>query len=232
MGTRLMAPWSTLADIDVTLQHMTEAGIDRTVIFPIENPDYEMPNVAISEICHRYPKKFIGFARHDAKTEAGRIPAMLRREIRELGLKGLKMIGTPPDSETLNVAAASCIPILHHAGSVSVIRKMAETHPKVPFIAAHLGSYNADWQEYLEAIKAAREVPNFFLDTSCTAFWQILEIAAKEAGADKIVFGSDGPEFDSRTMVYRIKLLRLSPADEAKVLGGNILRLLSNVKTS
>jgi predicted TIM-barrel fold metal-dependent hydrolase len=230
LGVRLLAPWSTRANLEVTLRHMAEAGIDRTVIFPIENPGYERANTEISEICQRYPEKFIGFARHDAKIEAGRIPAMLRGEVRELGLKGLKIIGAPPDRETLEVMAELGIPVLHHAGRVAVIRKLAEAHPKVPFIAAHLGSYNANWSEYLEAIKAASELPNVYLDTSCTAFWQILEMAAKEAGADKVIFGSDGPEFDSRTSLYRIKLLKLSPADEAKVLGGNILRLLSNVK--
>ena len=67
------------------------AGIDRTIIFPINNPTYEKANEAIAEMCGRYPGKLIGFAKHDPQTEAGRVPAMLRREVEELVLKGLKL---------------------------------------------------------------------------------------------------------------------------------------------
>jgi len=51
-------------------------------------------------------------------------------------------------------------------------------------------------------------------------------MAAKEAGPAKLIFGSDGPELDSRVELHKVKLLKLAPADEAAVLGGNILRLL------
>src|SRR5712692_9264998 len=88
-GTAMSAPWTTRADVDVTLRHMAEAGIDKTVIFPINNNEYEKPNQEIAEICGRYPGKFIGFAKHDPQTEAGRIAPMLRREVSSLGLKGL-----------------------------------------------------------------------------------------------------------------------------------------------
>jgi predicted TIM-barrel fold metal-dependent hydrolase len=57
-------------------------------------------------------------------------------------------------------------------------------------------------------------------------FFKFLEMAAKEAGPKKLIFGSDGPELDSRVELYKIKLLKLVPADEALVLGGNILKLL------
>jgi predicted TIM-barrel fold metal-dependent hydrolase len=56
--------------------------------------------------------------------------------------------------------------------------------------------------------------------------FQFLEMAAKEVGASKLIFGSGSPEFDARVELYKIKLLKFSAADEAKVLGGNIQRLL------
>src|SRR4051812_33599115 len=40
-GEAMTAPWTTFADPEVTLRRAEEAGIDRTVIFPIENPTYE-----------------------------------------------------------------------------------------------------------------------------------------------------------------------------------------------
>src|SRR5215467_11626571 len=85
-GQAMTAPWTTFNDPEVTLGHMTEAGINRTIIFPIENPDYEKPNQEIAEICSRYSGKFIGFAKHDPESEKGRIRGLLRHEVEELRL--------------------------------------------------------------------------------------------------------------------------------------------------
>jgi predicted TIM-barrel fold metal-dependent hydrolase len=225
-GEGMSAPWTTRADVEVTLRHMAEAGIDRTVIFPINNREYEQPNQEIAAICRRYPGKFIGFAKHDPQTEAGRIGAMLRREVEELGLAGLKLHRLPT-REVLNAAADLRIPILYHPERVSNFHMIAAEYPSIPFIMAHLGSFaSRDWGEHLAAVEVCRRYPNVYLETSSVVFFKFLEMAAKEAGPDKLIFGSDGPELDSRVELHKVKLLKLKPADEAKVLGGNILRLL------
>jgi len=41
-----------------------------------------------------------------------------------------------------------------------------------------------------------------------------------------LIFGSDGPLVDSRVELYQIRLLWLPRDHEAKVLSGNLLRLL------
>jgi len=225
-GQAMSAPWTTWADPEVTLRHMAEAGIDRTVIFPIENPAYEQANQEIAEICARYPDKFVGFAKHNPETEAGRIRGLLRREVEVLKLKGLKLHHLPT-REVLDTVAELGIPILYHPEKVSNFHMIASGYPQIPFIMAHLGSFaSQDWTQHLEAIDVARRYPNVYLDTSSVVFFKFLETAAKELGAEKLIFGSDGPEVDSRVELYKIRLLKLSPEDEAKVLGGNILRLL------
>jgi predicted TIM-barrel fold metal-dependent hydrolase len=225
-GQAMSAPWTTRADVEVTLRHMAEAGIDRTIIFPINNAEYARPNREIAEICARYPDKFIGFAKHDPQTEAGRIRAMLREEVERMGLKGLKLHRLPT-REVLDAAAELGIPILYHPERVANFHLIASEYPQVAFIMAHLGSFaSQDWTEHLAAIAVARRYPNVYLDTSSVVFFRFLELAAKEAGPDKLIFGSDGPELDSRVELYKVKLLKLPPGEEAKVLGGNILRLL------
>jgi hypothetical protein len=72
-GEALSAPWSTFNDPEVILRHAEEAGIDTTIIFPIENPTYQKANEEIARIVNRYPTKFIGFAKHDPFAEAGKI---------------------------------------------------------------------------------------------------------------------------------------------------------------
>jgi predicted TIM-barrel fold metal-dependent hydrolase len=225
-GTAMSAPWTTRADVEVTLRHMAEAGIDKTVIFPINNNEYEKPNQEVAEICGRYPGKFIGFAKHDPQTEAGRIAPMLRREVGSLGLKGLKLHRLPT-REVLDAVAELGIPILYHPERVANFHMIASEYPKIPFIMAHLGNFAShDWAEHLVAIEVARLYPNVYLETSSVVFFKFLEMAAKELGAGKLIFGSDGPEVDSRVELYKIKLLKLTPADEARVVGGNIARLL------
>lgn len=226
LGQAMSAPWTTRADIQVTLRNMAEAGIDRTIIFPINNTEYEKPNREIAEICARYPDKFIGFAKHDPQTEACRIAAMLRREVKEMSLKGLKLHRLPT-REVLDAVAELGIPVLYHPEKVGNLHMIASEYPQVPFIVAHLGSFaSQNWMEHLEAISIARRYPNVYLETSGVVYFKYLELAVKELGPGKIIFGSDGPELDSRVELYKIKLLKLPPADEAMVLGGNIRRLL------
>jgi uncharacterized protein len=225
-GQQMQAPWNTRADVQVTLQHMAEAGIDRTIIFPINNSEYERPNQEVAEICAQHPGKFIGFAKHDPQQEAGRIGRLLRREVEQLRLRGLKLHRLPT-REVLDAVEELRIPILYHPERVVNFFNIASEYPRVNFVMAHLGNFaSRDWSEHLEAISMARRFPNVFLETSSVVFFKFLEMAAREVGADKLIFGSDGPELDSRVELYKVKLLKLSPTDEAKVLGGNIARLL------
>ena len=223
LGTQMTAPWTTRGDLEVTLRHMEEAGIDRTIIFPINNPTYTKANEEIAEMCGRYPGKLIGFAKHDPESEAGRVPAMLRREVEKLGLKGLKL-HKQPTRDMLDCAAELDIPILYHPKAVSDFFMPAEEYPRVRFIMAHMGGFGS-WVVPMEGIAVAKQYPNVWVDTSQVTV-KVIERAVRELGPDKIIFGSDGPEQDSRVELYKIKLLKLPAADEAKILGGNIRRVL------
>jgi uncharacterized protein len=226
IGQAMTAPWTTHARIEVTLRHMAEAGIDRTVIFPVNDADYEKPNQAIADLCGKYPGKFIGFAKHDPETEQGRIRRMLRHEVEQLGLRGLKLHKLPT-REVLDAVAELGIPILYHPKEVSMFYAIAQEYPQVTLLMAHLGCYLSKTPEWhLEAIAIAKRYPNVYLETSAVLAQKYLELAVKELGAERLVFGSDGPENDSRLELYKLRLLKLQPADEAKVLGGNIQRLL------
>lgn len=215
----------TFEDPELILRQMGEAGIQHTIICPLENQDYAKANQEIAEICRKYPGKFVGFARHNPETEADRIPELLTREVRELGLKGLKVTRLPGRG-VLDTVSQLGIPLLYQAERVVNLNMIARDFPRISFIVAHLGSFNYVWGEHVAAIDAARRYPNVYLDTSMVGLFQFLEMAAREVGAGKLIFGSGGPEFDSRVELYKIKLLKFSAADEAKVLGGNILRLL------
>lgn len=223
----LSAPWDTVAEPEVVLQHAREAGIDKTVIFPINNTTYKEANQDIARICQRYPQRFIGFARHDAGTESGQIRAMLFHEVHDLGLRGLKL-HTQPNIEILDAAKELGIPVLYDSNEhVELFEEFVPSYPTVNFIIPHLGSdQSANWPGHLQAIDLARRYPNVHLDTAAVVMTRYLEMAAKELPAEQILFGSDEPEIDCRLEIIKIRLLNLSREKEELVLGGNIRRLL------
>jgi predicted TIM-barrel fold metal-dependent hydrolase len=91
---------------------------------------------------------------------------------------------------------------------------------------AHLGSFSSqNWSEHLAAIDVAKRYPNVYLETSSVILWKYLEMAAREV-PDKLIFGSDGPDGDSRVEIHKIRLLKLARDVERKVLAGTVRRLV------
>lgn len=225
-GEAMSAPWTTYADPEVVLRRAEEAGIHKTIIFPINNPAYEKANLEISKMVARYPDQFIGFAKHDPETEAGTIRDLLKREVLDFGLKGLKLHRLPT-REVLDTVAELKVPVLFHPAKVADFHTIAGAYPSINFIMAHLGSFaSREWHEHVNAIDMAKRYPNVYLETSSVVFFEYLEQAARELPAEKLIFGTDGPLVDARVELYKIQLLKLPKEKEAKILSGNILRLL------
>ena len=221
-------PWTTYNDPRWTLTRAAEVGIDKTIIFPINNTTYREANGEIASYVRRWPDKFIGFAKHDSKTEAGEIRNMLHHDVLKLGLRGLKLHGVPTEA-MVETAAELRIPILFHPPKVRDSLEVVESNPEVSFILAHLGCFaSRDWREHVHAIEAAKRIVNLYLDTSSVVFFKYLEQAAYELPPEKLIFGSDGPLVDSRVELCKIRLLRLPQERERLILSGNILRLIGN----
>jgi len=219
-------PWTTYNDPKWVLRQAEQSGIDQSVIFPIHNRTFEKANEEIASYVREHPRRLIGFAKHDPTAEAGKIQALLTREVRELGLKGLKLHAVPTP-EILEAVAALGIPILVHPPKLGECLEVVRTHPRINFILAHLGSFaSKDWRDHRTAIEAAKNLPNLYLDTSGVVFFRYLEQAAKELPAEKLLFGSDAPLVDARIELFKIRLLKLPREKEEKVLGGNARRLL------
>ena len=103
---------------------------------------------------------------------------------------------------------------------------IAPAYPQITFFMAHLGNFSSqNWSEHLAAIDAAKRYPNVYLETSSVILWRYLEMASREI-PEKLIFGSDGPDGDSRVEIHKIRLLKLPKDLERKVLGGTVQRLV------
>ena len=109
---------------------------------------------------------------------------------------------------------------------------MAGAFPDVKIILAHLGTQGELYT--IEALLVAERHPNVYLETSWAMPHMIIE-AVHEAGADRLIFGSNTPPLEQTQQIMNVEEamafdppigMAASEDDIHKVLGGNLARLL------
>ena len=211
---------------------MDKGGVDKTIVFPVSYKDYNKPNEMIAQTVRHNPR-LIGFAR--VACDAPDASDQIVYAIKELGLKGLKIHSMDgfPTREIMKTVSDLKIPVIIHAGMGTPplrFEGLIQSYPDVPIILAHLG-IELDWEKMftgpLSAFYLARKYKNVYLDTAAATWIQyIVEQAVKEAGADKIVFGTDAPWFYPAILRASIDDLEIPEADRKKILGENMAKIL------
>lgn len=234
-GDGLTGPWDTAAPLANYLRRAACAGIGRTVLFPAFHSDYAAANRAVARIVAGRPGRFYGFAFVHPLRDRGRVGAMVKEAVERLGFVGLKVhrYDARITREICEAAAAYALPVLYDVmGEVSVVELLAAEYPHVSFIIPHLGSFADDWKAQAAFIDQLARHPNIYTDTSGVRRFDLLAEAVRRAGAHKILFGSDGPWLHPGVELAKVRALGLSPADEARVLGGNFLQLIAPVRST
>ena len=228
-GDLLTAPANTNAPIEPYLRRARAAGIDKTVVVAGFNSDYAKANAEVARIVARHPDRLIGFAFVNCKRDRGRIRQMLERSVREWGFRGIKVHGVEalPTREVCDAAQALGLPMLVDVTArAHVVDMFAPQYPHVDFVIAHLGSFLDDFRALQQVVNQLVRYPNVYADTSAVRRFDYIVEAVKRAGPHKLLFGTDGPWLHPALEKYKIKLLKLSPKDEALILGGNAIRLM------
>ena len=229
-GDGFTGPWDTAAPLDKYLRRAAQAGIDRTVVFAAFHSDYAAANRELARIVASRSDRLCGFAFVNAARDRGRVRAMVDAAVNRYGFLGIKVHrhDAPITREVCEAARAFRLPVLYDvAGEVAVVELLAQEYPDLTFIIPHLGSFADDWRAQLGLIDHLVRHPNVHADTSGVRRFDLLDEAVRRAGAHKILFGSDGPWLHPGVELAKIYALGLDPADEALVLGGNFLRLIS-----
>lgn len=232
-GDGLTGPWDTRAALSDYLRHADAAGIDRTVLFAPFHSDYAVANRAVARIVRHQPDRFYGFTFIHPARDRGRVSVMANEAVVRYGFRGLKVHrhDAPISREICEVARVWSLPVLYDVmGRVAQIELLATEYPDVDFIIPHLGSFADDWAAQLCFIGLLERHPNVYTDTSGVRRFGLLELALQRAGAGKILFGSDGPWLHPGVELAKVRALSLPPADERRVLGGNLLHLIGRVR--
>jgi predicted TIM-barrel fold metal-dependent hydrolase len=119
------------------------------------------------------------------------------------------------------------IPISNHSSTAedsAAVGRLAERHPEARIIMAHIGG---TWA-FREGIAVARNHDNIWADTSGWPMVAggIMEVALRELGPSKLVFGIDYPLCDIDSWVSRIERLPVSDDDRERIAWRNAAELM------
>ena len=223
-------------DPALMLHAMDAAGIDIACLFAIFHPDGTTGNDLLARFIALHPDRFAGFA-YVSPTMPERMVAELERAIDTLQFVAIKLYPSytpwPLNAEQWHpiyrFANERSLAVIFHTDHLETNRPryledLAPVYPNASFVAGHSGNTPVAREE---AIAAALKYPNVYLET-CSTYRTpgVIEQLVNEAGADRVLFGSDMPLMDPRPQIGKILTARLS--DEAKhlLLGGNAARLL------
>jgi hypothetical protein len=229
-GDGLTGPWDTAAPLDRYLVRATRAGIDRTVLLPTFHSDYSVANADVAALVRKRPGRFLGFAFVHPARDRGRVRSLVEAAVVQWGFAGIKVHRHDArlSREVCETARALGLPVLYDPmGEIETVELAAAEYPEVVFIIPHLSSFADDWKAQRAFLDVLERRPNVHTDTSGVRRFDLLVEAVKRGGAQKVLFGSDGPWLHPGVELAKVRELRLSPADEALVLGGNLLRLIT-----
>jgi len=225
---------------DRLVRRMDESGIDITAVNIVDNVDFGFDSERIMRIngyCARmaakHPERIITFAGIDPRRPDA--PALFRRCIEELGMKGLKWHpddGYYPNSKeayaVLAVASELNVPLLTHTGPLPSSRAkyaqpihlddIAVDFPNINIIAAHMG--DIWWRDWAALAKYKKNIYGDLAMWQLTAeskphlFRRYLREILDIVGPTKVLFSSDGPVYEPLVSnKHWIELIRNLPDD-------------------
>jgi len=223
--------------IEKTLELMEEKSIDRAIITNLKCKyyDFHEGNTETAQIIKKYPEKFYGMLSFHL-SQLLDIENEIHRGLFELGLCGIRIFNTTTGFASewggginsyamravLNKIKGLKVPVFIEGGFPFVIvGALAKEFPGIPIIASGVGYGNMG-----EAILAAKEHENLFLETSTLDTYEGIGVLVEYLTADKIIFGTGMPYNSPSCEMLMIKTADISKGDKEKIFSGNLLKIL------
>lgn len=225
------------------LRIMDAAGIDKSCVSPPIISDHWRANNYVADFVSAYPDRFIGVAFVTPHYPEEVLP-VLNKAFDEQRMAFIKIypdyFGKPIDDEAyfpvFNFANERGLMVKSHAtfpfdpvGTTIPNRfsALSDRFPNVKWILAHAGSSDPLSEKGPQAVQAASTLEKVYLETcSSRCSYGTIEYIVNNAGADKVLYGSDTPLMDSRQEIGKILTADLSEEDKCKIIGLNAMRLL------
>ena len=133
-------------------------------------------------------------------------------------------ITDPRHKPALQWCEEHAAPVLCHAGPVEHVVELAPKYPTAQFLIAHSGM---EWGFAERAAQAAKSYANVFAEMTYTSIlYGFCEYIVQEAGADKLLYGSDCVMRDIAPQLGWLAWARIGLAEKRLALGGNMAKIL------
>lgn len=213
-------------DEDRLAPYLAENGIDAAMVF---HQDNAMVRRVIQDIPGAYGLYW-------ANPKLGDPVPELREYLKDPKFRGVKlhplMDGFHPDDPMvwpiIEVLIEHDLPALIHCGHPIFslpwsIEELIARYEDAKIILGHMGHGNVI---YIDAsIGVAQRHPNVWLETSGMPMSVKILEAVQKVGADRVMYGSDGPWHEPRVEQLKVQLAGLSPEDLDAVMHGTAQRL-------
>lgn len=222
------------------LRLMDAAGIDKACVNCIFYGEARRSNDTVARYVQANSDRFVPVAYVTPRYPKEAI-SELERSFDEIGAKFLKVyptyLGKPIDDPSYTPIFEwgndRGIVLMSHSSRVSEddlltmphsFVPLAKRFPNITWVLAHSGN-NMRGQE--EAVAAAQECPNIYLET-CSSYSEhgAMEFLVEGAGEDRVLYGSDMPLIEPRHQIAKITTADLSDETKRKILGLNAIRIL------
>jgi predicted TIM-barrel fold metal-dependent hydrolase len=209
-------------------------GVPATLVMPQSlQSDERAAHDRVARFAAAYPGRIFGMASISPLLDEASYFAEARRCIGDLGFKAIKLhpscyntAPTQPRAEKCFRAAAELgVPLIIHTGLgappalPTLVIPRARQFPDLPIVLAHAGfvAY-AD-----EALVAAQECPNVYLEPSWCQYYQARRMVAA-IGSERMMMGSDHPP-NLAVELIKWRATGIGAADLANVFGKTPRRL-------
>ncbi|HHX72707.1 MAG TPA: amidohydrolase family protein [Clostridiales bacterium] len=222
-------------DADAMVQKMDSLGIDTILVSPWEGiTTVETANETAQAACEKYPGRVLAYATYNPHypEDLEKVIEFYHEECRFVGIKPY-----PPHHKLslkdtryerwFAYGNENRLLMLIHADNPDTIRtvdELSEVYPEISFILAHGGM---SYPIARKAAEVAKKRANVYVEITYTALTNgVVEYLVAEAGADKVLYGSDMPMRDPAPQLAWVCYAKIPEADKRKILGGNAKRLL------
>jgi predicted TIM-barrel fold metal-dependent hydrolase len=213
-------------------------GVRATVEYPTAEEMRAANDTLLSEM-RRYPGFLHGYVYVNPRLDADAV-AELERGL-DAGMEGMKLLTACRHSDPLVFPLIErCIerriPVLLHAWRKAEgnepghseprdVAELARRYPEATLIMAHLGG---DWEH---GLKVVRPMPNVLVDI-CMSVIETgqVEMAVRELGAERVLFGSDAPANDVRANIGKLRGAKVDERARRLIESENMLRVMEELK--
>lgn len=223
-------------------------GIERIVLcmgtrfnyYPAPD-DFRRQNDEVLEAIACNPQRVLGFVYVNPQYEQESL-AEIDRCVQSGPMVGVKLwvamvCSRPPLDPIAQRAAELGVPLFQHTyyrtgpnlkdeSSPADLATLANRHPQASFIAGHSGN---DWERGIRAIRAAK---NILADVSgCDPCAGMVEMAVRELGAERVVFGSDAAGRSFASQLGKVYGADVPLAAKRMILRDNLRRLVEKKRS-